>query len=200
MPQQGQAWTFDEMKAFEVALARHLHEGGEEDRLVYIQSQALPSKSLSDIKRAFEQLEMDLQAIHNSRDIAELDPSYGTTTSSGSDPAKKKCKTGSGGDDRRKGIAWTEEEHRLFLAGLDKFGKGSWRSIARQYVITRTPTQVASHAQKYFLRLNAVRGEKKEKRRASIHDIRTNNAAKGQQWGSADFGPHPVMTVYGECQ
>nr|CAD1821108.1 unnamed protein product [Ananas comosus var. bracteatus] len=26
--------------------------------------------------------------------------------------------------ERRKGIAWTEDEHRLFLLGLDKYGKG----------------------------------------------------------------------------
>lgn len=31
--------------------------------------------------------------------------------------------------ERRKGIPWTEEEHRLFLLGLAKFGKGDWRSI-----------------------------------------------------------------------
>ena len=43
---------------------------------------------------------------------------------------------------------------RLFLLGLDKFGKGDWRSISRNFVISRTPTQVASHAQKYFIRLN----------------------------------------------
>lgn len=36
--------------------------------------------------------------------------------------------------------------------------------------MTRTPTQVASHAQKYFLRQNAV---KKERKRSSIHDITT---------------------------
>ena len=45
-------------------------------------------------------------------------------------------------DERRKGIPWTEEEHRLFLMGLAKFGKGDWRSISRNFVITRTPTQV----------------------------------------------------------
>ena len=50
--------------------------------------------------------------------------------------------------ERRKGIPWTEEEHRLFLLGLTKFGKGDWRSISRTYVTSRTPTQVASHAQK----------------------------------------------------
>lgn len=37
-------------------------------------------------------------------------------------------------------------------------------------VVTRTPTQVASHAQKYFLRQNSV---KKERKRSSIHDITT---------------------------
>ena len=73
--------------------------------------------------------------------------------------------------ERRKGIPWTEEEHRLFLLGLSKFGKGDWRSISRNFVLSRTPTQVASHAQKYFIRLNSL--SKKDKRRASIHDTVT---------------------------
>ena len=40
--------------------------------------------------------------------------------------------------------AWTslQEEHRLFVAGLAEYGKGDWRSISRNYVLTRTPTQV----------------------------------------------------------
>ena len=46
---------------------------------------------------------------------------------------------------------WTKEEHRRFLDGLQKFGKGSWKEIAG-IVRTRTPTQIQSHAQKvsYF--------------------------------------------------
>ena len=44
--------------------------------------------------------------------------------------------------ERRKGIPWTEEEHRLFLLGLAKYGKGDWRSISRNVVISRTRTQV----------------------------------------------------------
>jgi hypothetical protein len=28
------------------------------------------------------------------------------------------------GDPQRKGVPWTQEEHRLFLLGLAKFGKG----------------------------------------------------------------------------
>ncbi|KAK1390216.1 RR-type MYB transcription factor 5 [Heracleum sosnowskyi] len=75
-------------------------------------------------------------------------------------------------EERRKGIAWTEEEHRLFLLGLEKYGKGDWRSISRNFVVTRTPTQVASHAQKYFIRLNSMN---KDRRRSSIHDITNVN-------------------------
>ena len=48
--------------------------------------------------------------------------------------------------ERRKGIPWTEEEHRLFLLGLSKFGKGDWRSISRNFVVSRTPTQVTTTA------------------------------------------------------
>ena len=39
------------------------------------------------------------------------------------------------------------------MHGLAKLGKGNWRGISRHYVPSRTPTQVASHAQKHFLRL-----------------------------------------------
>uniref|UniRef100_A0A453DW34 HTH myb-type domain-containing protein n=1 Tax=Aegilops tauschii subsp. strangulata TaxID=200361 RepID=A0A453DW34_AEGTS len=60
---------------------------------------------------------------------------------------------------------------RLFLLGLKKYGKGDWRNISRNFVQTRTPTQVASHAQKYFIRLSSGGG--KDKRRSSIHDITT---------------------------
>lgn len=70
--------------------------------------------------------------------------------------------------ERKKGVPWTEEEHRMFLLGLHKLGKGDWRGIARNYVISRTPTQVASHAQKYFIRQSNV---SRRKRRSSLFDI-----------------------------
>ncbi|KAF5748494.1 hypothetical protein HS088_TW04G00449 [Tripterygium wilfordii] len=71
--------------------------------------------------------------------------------------------------ERKKGVPWTEEEHRSFLVGLEKVGKGDWRGIARNFVTTRTPTQVASHAQKYFLRQANLNNKKK--RRSSLFDM-----------------------------
>ncbi|XP_020688056.1 transcription factor KUA1 isoform X1 [Dendrobium catenatum] len=73
-----------------------------------------------------------------------------------------------GGQERKRGVPWTEQEHRTFLAGLEKLGKGDWRGISRNFVMTRTPTQVASHAQKYFLRQS---NPNKKKRRSSLFDV-----------------------------
>ncbi|KAL3631090.1 hypothetical protein CASFOL_024074 [Castilleja foliolosa] len=73
--------------------------------------------------------------------------------------------------ERKRGVPWSEEEHRLFLLGLQKVGKGDWRGISRNYVKTRTPTQVASHAQKYFLRRTNLN---RRRRRSSLFDITTD--------------------------
>ncbi|CBI29349.3 unnamed protein product, partial [Vitis vinifera] len=103
-------------------------------------AQQLPGKTPEDMKLHYELLVEDVTNIEN------------------------------GNVERKKGTPWTEVEHRLFLSGLVRFGKGDWRSISRHVVITRTPTQVASHAQKFYLRQNSV---KKERKRSSIHDINT---------------------------
>ncbi|MTV28270.1 Myb family transcription factor, partial [Nitriliruptoraceae bacterium ZYF776] len=77
--------------------------------------------------------------------------------------------------ERKKGLPWSEDEHRRFLIGLEKLGKGDWRGISRNFVTTRTPTQVASHAQKYFLRQASL---VKKKRRSSLFDLVKGNHNK----------------------
>ncbi|EPS60538.1 hypothetical protein M569_14264, partial [Genlisea aurea] len=74
--------------------------------------------------------------------------------------------------ERKRGVPWTEEEHKWFLLGLKKVGKGDWRGISKNYVKTRTPTQVASHAQKYFLRQSNAN---RRRRRSSLFDITTES-------------------------
>ncbi|CAF2140038.1 transcription factor MYB1R1 [Brassica rapa] len=71
--------------------------------------------------------------------------------------------------ERKRGVPWSEEEHKLFLLGLEKVGKGNWKGISQKFVKTRTSTQVASHAQKYFLRRSNL--NRRRRRRSSLFDM-----------------------------
>lgn len=174
-----EAWSWEEEKAFEDALAIYYEACSDWWEKI---AAAVPGKTLAEIKCHYEILAEDVHSIESGR--VPL-PSYASSSSSTGEGSgdgggnKKKIWYSAGGSghgakssrldhERRKGIAWTEEEHRLFLLGLDKYGKGDWRSISRNFVVSRTPTQVASHAQKYFIRLNLMN---RDRRRSSIHDI-----------------------------
>lgn len=137
----------------------------------------LSRKDLNAVHQRFAELDEDVRNIEAGR--VQLPPYPVPGEALSVSQLQKKVK--SQDTERRKGIPWTEEEHRLFLMGLAKYGKGDWRSISRNFVITRTPTQVASHAQKYFIRLNSQ--NKKDKRRASIHDITTVASAAADHTG-----------------
>lgn len=56
---------------------------------------------------------------------------------------------------------WTPEEHQRFLEALQKYGHKDVKSIS-MHVGTRNATQVRTHAQKYFLRLERERRKKEE--------------------------------------
>ena len=163
----------DEDKVFENSLAQFWDHPNRFEKCVT----SLPRKDLPSVTRRFGNLEDDVRNIEMGRVQMPPYPMPGEALSVSQ--LQKKVK--SQDTERRKGIPWTEEEHRLFLMGLAKYGKGDWRSISRNFVITRTPTQVASHAQKYFIRLNSQ--TRKDKRRASIHDITTVAPAAADHTG-----------------
>ncbi|KAH7846511.1 hypothetical protein Vadar_014794 [Vaccinium darrowii] len=171
------SWTREQDKAFENALAIYCEDSI--DRWEKIAAM-VPGKTIEEIKQHYLILVEDISAIEAGyvplpcyKDSASRAADFGIGRK-GNQFGNKQSNSGQGvmqsrsDQDRRKGIAWTEEEHRLFLLGLDKYGKGDWRNISRNFVVSRTPTQVASHAQKYFIRLSSVN---KERRRSSIHDI-----------------------------
>ncbi|KAG9143485.1 hypothetical protein Leryth_016475 [Lithospermum erythrorhizon] len=155
-------WTVSENKAFENALA--VYDKDTPDRWHKVAAM-VPGKSVLDVMRQYKELEDDLSSIE-----AGLIPIPGYSTSpftlewgsgnNGYDGFKQPygigCKRLSSHrpteQERKKGVPWTEEEHK-------------------------TPTQVASHAQKYFIR--QLSGGK-DKRRASIHDITTVNLNENQ--------------------
>lgn len=66
---------------------------------------------------------------------------------------------------------WTQDEHQRFLEAIEKFGKKDVKAIA-QYVGTRNATQVRTHAQKFYAKLDRdkhgdVDTNKKKKKRSN---------------------------------
>uniref|UniRef100_A0A0D9UWL9 HTH myb-type domain-containing protein n=1 Tax=Leersia perrieri TaxID=77586 RepID=A0A0D9UWL9_9ORYZ len=182
-------WSPEENKQFERALAGLDLRCPDWERV----ARAIPGRSVFEVMTHFKDLEVDVQQIENG--LVPF-PVYAGGGGGGAftlqwdhggvGDLRNAYRFGGGGgggkrhfgggrtpeQERKKGVPWTEEEHKLFLLGLKKYGKGDWRNISRNFVQTRTPTQVASHAQKYFIRLNSGG---KDKRRSSIHDITTVN-------------------------
>ncbi|GMP26801.1 hypothetical protein CsSME_00003088 [Camellia sinensis var. sinensis] len=192
------SWTREQDKAFENALAIFSEESSDRWEKV---AAMVPGKTVEEIKHHYEILVEDINAIES--DLVPL-PHYKDSASRAGDfgvgeegsqfgqmqsDSRHGGKSSRSDQERRRGIAWTEEEHRLFLLGLEKYGKGDWKGISRNFVVSRTPTQVASHAQKYFIRQSSAN---RERRRTSIHDITsvcggdTSSTPQGQITGQVD--------------
>ncbi|KAK9283252.1 hypothetical protein L1049_011903 [Liquidambar formosana] len=155
----GTNWTTEENKMFERALA--IFDQDTPDRWVNVAAM-IPGKTAFDVMMQYKVLEDDVSEIE-----------AGLVDDDSFDALRKKSSAARPSDhERKKGVPWTEDEHRRFLMGLLKHGKGDWRNISRNFVVSKTPTQVASHAQKYFIRQSSGG---KDKRRPSIHDITTVN-------------------------
>ncbi|KAK2637307.1 hypothetical protein Ddye_032099 [Dipteronia dyeriana] len=172
--QSSSSWTKEENKRFESALA--IYGESTPDRWIRVAAM-IPGKTVLDVIKQYRELEEDVSNIEAGKVPIPgyLGSSFTLELVSERDfDANRKRPLGAKTSDqeRKKGVPWTEEEHRRFLLGLLKYGKGDWRNISRNYVISKTPTQVASHAQKYYIR--QVSGGK-DKRRPSIHDITTGN-------------------------
>lgn len=123
----------------------------------------------------------------------------------------------------RKGVPWSQYEHAKFLEGLAALGRGNWRDISRNFVPSRTPTQVrartrarqpprrprpaskgtatlshtpaspslpaqvASHAQKHFLRIG------NSNRRRSRFSVRFGSARLARSRRSTRSAPRDLL-------
>lgn len=211
-------WSREENKVFETALVEFSEEIPNRWHRI---AEILPGKTPDDVEKHYIKLDQDLRNIElglvKLPDYPEdhlYDNCFEILKNRDSEPQYHQPKSKNGESERKKGTPWTKEEHELFLLGLEKYGKGDWRSISRNIVQTRTPTQVASHAQKFFLRQQS--GGKKERKRSSIHDItkvdtevvdmRPISMPTEQLWGNPQQhlnhlqgqggGHHPSLGVY----
>jgi len=101
----------------------------------------LAGKRLESEKFSRPIIHLDKQPHKESQDYVTM--SYDESESL---PQNDQCK-----DNSRNG-RWTKEEHKKFVEALSKFGK-NWKKV-EEYVGTRSGTQVRSHAQKYFLKVD----------------------------------------------
>ncbi|GAB2258407.1 hypothetical protein Droror1_Dr00014567 [Drosera rotundifolia] len=186
-----------ENKKFESALA--VYDDRTPNRWLHV-TPMVPGKSVWDVIRHYEELEEDVNCIEaglvpipSYLGTAAFDLDWGDDDGRFDGASRKKSVVMARNHEheRKNGVPWTEDEHRRFLQGLTKHGRGDWRNILRNFVISKTPTQVASHAHKYFLRQVSTG---KDRKRPSIHDITTSTLADTAGSGNESY-PSPKQAT-----
>ncbi|XP_038684054.1 transcription factor DIVARICATA-like isoform X2 [Tripterygium wilfordii] len=181
----GSKWTAEENKQFEKALA--LYDTDTPDRWLKVAAM-IPGKTVDDVKKQYKELEDDVSDIEaglipipgytntNSFTLEWVDNQGYEQLTEYYSPGKRGTATRPSDQERKKGVPWSEAEHR-------------------------TPTQVASHAQKYFIR--QLTGGK-DKRRSSIHDITTVNLQETKSLSPEKNSPpspsHSATTMQPQLQ
>ncbi|XP_047321104.1 transcription factor SRM1-like [Impatiens glandulifera] len=163
MSTSGQAfssWSREDNKAFEKALAMYSEDRDNRWGKIALK---IPGKTMYEIKRHYDLLVDDLRRINSGfvptpnydlmGYVERPIPSWANRAHQNSLP-------------------WTPNEHRLFLLGLENCLKDDWQSISRNFVITKSSSQVASYAQKYFFSENS---NNKERNRLRIDDVTVNS-------------------------
>ncbi|TVU06354.1 hypothetical protein EJB05_49563, partial [Eragrostis curvula] len=144
--------------------------GKEEDKVLKSELLAFPEQETWD---HYQALLVDVDLIE--RGVVEVPNAWDNEGRAGRSHRENGC---------RRGVPWTKAEHRyphscrqnqnttLVVSGGAE-GVRAWRLAEHPAVVgekTRTPTQVASHAQKYLIR-QANTASCRDTKRKSIHDI-----------------------------
>ncbi|KAK9755785.1 hypothetical protein RND81_01G050500 [Saponaria officinalis] len=155
-------WTFEENKLFENAIGElGLYNPNIFQNIGF----RLPRRTNDQIKEHYDALLRDVKMIELGFYDEKLDDLYETTLNIQEGLTSQVSKVNQR-IPRRRGTPWTQDEHEAFLKGLRRYGKGDWKSISRNCVRTKTPTQVASHAQKYYQKVQ------KFSRKQNSEDVR----------------------------
>lgn len=122
------------------------------------------------------QLRASVHASNESQSNACGIDGVGTTTNASPAPNERRI-----AEDAKKGSSryWTPDEHARFLEGLELFGQKDIKAISR-HVGTRSATQVRTHAQKYYLRIERERAKAEgiTPRTPSSRDRRPNHKGR----------------------
>ncbi|KAL5752305.1 hypothetical protein ACOSP7_022489 [Xanthoceras sorbifolium] len=150
-------WTVEEIKMLEDILEIDHHNFHKSPDLVKNIAMKVPEKPVEGIKNHYKVLVPDGETIKTGKRPMHIHNTPTKTIRHKIDDKTKNIKesTSSSGKisdpkQKLKRIAWSENEHRLFLKGHEIYGR-RWKTISK-FMKTKTPTQVASHGQNYLRR------------------------------------------------